>query len=110
MHQLDPELVEGIDAEQHGIGEDAMLVESDQRAEAARADLVEQDGRRRPVAGVMARAVLTRPACHQRRALRDAVGDQRFMMRVIEQMIGLARSEEHTSELQSLMRISYAVF
>src|SRR3546814_9828160 len=24
--------------------------------------------------------------------------------------IGLARSEEHTSELQSLMRISYAVF
>src|SRR3546814_1560815 len=25
-------------------------------------------------------------------------------------LIGLARSEEHTSELQSLMRISYAVF
>src|SRR3546814_15790153 len=47
LAQLDPELVEGIDAEQHGIGEDAMLVESDQRAEAARADLVEQDGRDR---------------------------------------------------------------
>src|SRR3546814_10835777 len=27
-----------------------------------------------------------------------------------EQCAGLARSEEHTSELQSLMRISYAVF
>src|SRR3546814_4277675 len=25
-------------------------------------------------------------------------------------LVGLARSEEHTSELQSLMRISYAVF
>src|SRR3546814_5252950 len=28
----------------------------------------------------------------------------------IAQDIGVARSEEHTSELQSLMRISYAVF
>src|SRR3546814_5847226 len=27
-----------------------------------------------------------------------------------EPAVGLARSEEHTSELQSLMRISYAVF
>src|SRR3546814_3200004 len=29
---------------------------------------------------------------------------------VTAQLISLARSEEHTSELQSLMRISYAVF
>src|SRR3546814_3142314 len=29
---------------------------------------------------------------------------------VLEARIGLDRSEEHTSELQSLMRISYAVF
>src|SRR3546814_1762850 len=29
---------------------------------------------------------------------------------VIEVMDGIRRSEEHTSELQSLMRISYAVF
>src|SRR3546814_7135924 len=28
----------------------------------------------------------------------------------LEELEGLARSEEHTSELQSLMRISYAVF
>src|SRR3546814_2911375 len=28
----------------------------------------------------------------------------------VEPMVGAARSEEHTSELQSLMRISYAVF
>src|SRR3546814_9159310 len=28
----------------------------------------------------------------------------------VSEMIGIRRSEEHTSELQSLMRISYAVF
>src|SRR3546814_2790533 len=28
----------------------------------------------------------------------------------LQRILGLARSEEHTSELQSLMRISYAVF
>src|SRR3546814_8237561 len=33
------------------------------------------------------------------------------MARIIEGLItGMGRSEEHTSELQSLMRISYAVF
>src|SRR3546814_6186306 len=36
----------------------------------------------------------------------DDVGDARFGRRVRQQI----RSEEHTSELQSLMRISYAVF
>src|SRR3546814_5002166 len=34
--------------------------------------------------------------------------DRRTIERVIE--IGIVRSEEHTSELQSLMRLSYAVF
>src|SRR3546814_9645141 len=28
----------------------------------------------------------------------------------VHRVVGIARSEEHTSELQSLMRISYAVF
>src|SRR3546814_20319642 len=28
----------------------------------------------------------------------------------LDQRVGIGRSEEHTSELQSLMRISYAVF
>src|SRR3546814_10745745 len=46
-----------------------------------------RDGPGGPVAGRRARA----PPCPARRAL-------------------LCRSEEHTSELQSLMRISYAVF
>src|SRR3546814_9192452 len=35
---------------------------------------------------------------------------QAFFQRVIDQRRILFRSEEHTSELQSLMRISYAVF
>src|SRR5690606_11793247 len=68
LAQLDTELVEGIDAEQDSIGENAMLIESDQRAEAARADLIEQDGRRGPVARIVARAILARPPRHQCRA------------------------------------------
>src|SRR3546814_19916036 len=71
-----------------------MLIESDQRAEAARRDLVEQDRRRGAVARIVSRAVLARAARHQCRALRDAIGDQRFMMRLVEQMVGLARDDE----------------
>src|SRR3546814_9797997 len=45
---------------------------------------------------------------------RRAIGDRRPLaqLRMIEAAIGcdVTRSEEHTSELQSLMRISYAVF
>src|SRR3546814_6651720 len=38
-------------------------------------------------------------------------GDNQLQLRVWERGVGLTqRSEEHTSELQSLMRISYAVF
>src|SRR3546814_3298712 len=33
-----------------------------------------------------------------------------FLKRYVEDGVAWARSEEHTSELQSLMRISYAVF
>src|SRR3546814_4371906 len=44
----------------------------------------------------------------------DQVGQQVGLVAVSESRAGLderlARSEEHTSELQSLMRISYAVF
>src|SRR3546814_9662890 len=39
-----------------------------------------------------------------------AHGDQHRGSAPFEILIGAARSEEHTSELQSLMRISYAVF
>src|SRR3546814_4247858 len=33
-----------------------------------------------------------------------------YPVTVIAQVLGVPRSEEHTSELQSLMRLSYAVF
>src|SRR3546814_1337602 len=42
---------------------------------------------------------------------RDAGRERRPVERALERRVGRAgRSEEHTSELQSLMRISYAVF
>src|SRR3546814_4372116 len=40
----------------------------------------------------------------------DPVGPRKEWPELIWRFIALARSEEHTSELQSLMRISYAVF
>src|SRR3546814_5250641 len=44
----------------------------------------------------------------------DPAALEQHALKIVEQMKGLkeirARSEEHTSELQSLMRISYAVF
>src|SRR3546814_5784945 len=36
--------------------------------------------------------------------------DQRHVEKLVDALEGAERSEEHTSELQSLMRISYAVF
>src|SRR3546814_5918597 len=44
----------------------------------------------------------------RRRVVQPPVGV--FLDRDRRAVAGLARSEEHTSELQSLMRISYAVF
>src|SRR3546814_802391 len=40
----------------------------------------------------------------------ELAGDDAAMMRLVEPLLAILRSEEHTSELQSLMRISYAVF
>src|SRR3546814_3664960 len=49
-------------------------------------------------------------AIEQRRQLRIGVGHGRSFAAVGGAALAQARSEEHTSELQSLMRISYAVF
>src|SRR3546814_13786987 len=46
-------------------------------------------------------------ACH---CLKDIVGPGEHCNRHRREQLRPARSEEHTSELQSLMRISYAVF
>src|SRR3546814_6789582 len=43
-------------------------------------------------------------------ALEDTLGIQPLEWNLFGQSGSLSRSEEHTSELQSLMRISYAVF
>src|SRR3546814_7399836 len=51
---------------------------------------------------------LSRRQGHHRRGTR--AHDQRQRARASGQLRNLGRSEEHTSELQSLMRISYAVF
>src|SRR3546814_8016623 len=40
----------------------------------------------------------------------EAMLEGLFVIPGIRRRVGLDRSEEHTSELQSLMRISYAVF
>src|SRR3546814_4125412 len=43
-------------------------------------------------------------------AKRAGTTSHNFILEAIAEKADLARSEEHTSELQSLMRISYAVF
>src|SRR3546814_3834149 len=55
--------------------------------------------------------------CRDRQAVARAIGIEPLRLvgvqaNLLDQPLGLgqARSEEHTSELQSLMRISYAVF
>src|SRR3546814_4512424 len=60
--------------------------------------------RHRPAAGVGRRPHLRRRAAIRARLERRAAGLRRHLHP------RLLRSEEHTSELQSLMRISYAVF
>ena len=55
LAELDAELVERVDAEEHRFDERAMLVERDQLAETMRVHLRHQDRRRRAIAGAHAR-------------------------------------------------------
>src|SRR3546814_2605989 len=62
---------------------------------------------------VVARAVRQRQFDECRRGIEIPCGENTAQVRVVgdlAQAIRAQRSEEHTSELQSLMRISYAVF
>src|SRR3546814_5016994 len=54
--------------------------------------------------GVLVRMTTTTPGCPATGYLTEGVLD------CAAEVPGVVRSEEHTSELQSLMRISYAVF
>src|SRR5206468_3225487 len=78
--ELDPELVEGVDPEQHGVGEGAMLIKGDQRAESARVEPVEQDRRARAIAGIGTLGIIARFALHQGRALGESVEQQQAMV------------------------------
>src|SRR3546814_4746935 len=49
------------------------------------------------------------PSCQRAGDRLDRIGGDRLDLRQ-QRLHGVGRSEEHTSELQSLMRISYAVF
>ena len=84
LAELDPELVEGVDPEQDGIGESAVFVESDQRAKAGWGQRVDKDGGRGAVAGIGPRPVLRRAPRHQCRALREAVHQEDAVVRGIE--------------------------
>src|SRR3546814_2187678 len=68
----------------------------------------ERRGQEAAIVGMNERALGQRFAGRDRIA--DDRADQRVRVGLVLQEIGLFRSEEHTSELQSLMRISYAVF
>src|SRR3546814_2335403 len=50
------------------------------------------------------------PPCHRRDAARIPAADSVAARARYRMVVGDPRSAEHTSELQSLMRISYAVF
>src|SRR3546814_4536096 len=47
---------------------------------------------------------------HRQAGLEDALAQVLHLIARLAPALAAARSEEHTSELQSLMRISYAVF
>src|SRR3546814_3193121 len=66
-----------------------------------------------PARHLIGQAVESERRDHGYHALGDALGDlgERLVcVDVASRILVEARSEEHTSELQSLMRISYAVF
>src|SRR3546814_5165567 len=101
-------------------GEQALVLPEEARANAAvwrwLEDLVADNGPIRRLEVVDVRESMANgggPACLRLRVVADpATIDPRFLMSpaALDRIAGVVRSEEHTSELQSLMRISYAVF
>src|SRR3546814_4503249 len=72
------------------------------------AEIVGKVGQRHELVGILMRVV--EPAEDDVGAGADVGRDRRLGAHVLPRLVVDARSEEHTSELQSLMRISYAVF
>src|SRR3546814_8993024 len=87
---------------------------SDWSSDVCSSDLRGSRGGRRQVGGAGGRGAdreraADRPGAPRAR-LWPAADDQRLRRPAPDRPDQVARSEEHTSELQSLMRISYAVF
>src|SRR3546814_7946391 len=98
---------------------------SDWSSDVCSSDLIADDFSVQPATGVVLVGIIGRVECDdaaaqhfrvigtvdRRPAAEHAVGVAcRYRAAVGKHEIGKSRSEEHTSELQSLMRISYAVF
>ena len=84
LAQFHTPLVERINIKQHCRSEHTVFVERDQSAERCRIKIIDKDRCRRPIARIMPRRILARPAAHQRRALGKAVHQQNAMMRRVE--------------------------
>src|SRR3546814_10585550 len=68
---------------------------------------------RKPLAancGALSCATRKSPRPKKRRRITFQLESKETMMQIDNKIFLVSRSEEHTSELQSLMRISYAVF
>src|SRR3546814_9240366 len=64
----------------------------------------------RPSAKTVPRRLTITPGCWPAIPLRSGLPHKELIHTKIRRFRNIHRSEEHTSELQSLMRISYAVF
>src|SRR3546814_1607230 len=80
------------------------------RGAASPRPLVPQDGRGQRFQPVTADQLQLAPVDLQQAVFLETLEHAAHRFRCQPQVVGDVRSEEHTSELQSLMRISYAVF
>src|SRR3546814_5743466 len=73
-------------------------------------DVDTEDGHRRSLARAYSSGDSKRAAASGRRTDHNGCGRSARTRGALARSVSNSRSEEHTSELQSLMRISYAVF
>src|SRR6185369_13604668 len=76
LAELNPELVERVDAEKHRVGERAMFVKCDQRTERTGIEPVEQNRRAWAISWISALRVVARAALHQGGALCEGIQQQ----------------------------------
>src|SRR5258708_4801984 len=94
LSKLHAELIERIDAGEHGIGKGPMLVKGDESAKRTRIQPIEQDGRARPVAGVGTMWIVTMAALHQRRALGEGIQKKKSVVFRVLRIIALAHGHK----------------